>query len=580
MEKISFKEILDILNMTDDKSKVYDYITNIRNKKPFFKNILKQKIFAGSMETKISEALELDKKEMIGFMHEGHSSSKKEGMYFIGTPSNRPFLSVKIGKKDKLYDDNVDIKLYYKINANDIYTMFKELSEYCYNNEIELDLKTRVYYGNDMVTLRIKDPEVLDSIIDIINKYKIEDDLENQFIPTYRGIGTTFDFGVSYNTFLCEKLMEYVKSQNEELFSEEDFYEYLKRILNKFDLRKEEIVFLENLKNAMSKKELDLDYIKNQTKYINEVVIPEDKILKEKLQKFEKLQNRIMVDLSDIRFDELDSKINELLAKEKIEVEDESQYSMREIFYDMSDEEIKNKIINKYNVIKKNLSIKKLNDVKTYAKNILSFIVFNAAIKLENGEDVKSFIKQFTTKENIIEGIDISLLDMMNYYISDSLNSSKSFESYVLLAAKTLLEDKNETKKYLEKYTANYDLDDFEVDDFDEDDVYYDLPTSIAIIEEVETTYDVSVHRINFKDYCINHSDLSGRDKEYYERIFNEQKTFESFPGYGSLIFKFIAYEKGYDQDVINSDDSNFIDKIIYQYCTDYIKESDNKLKR
>lgn len=593
MEYINFDEIKELTKDAEEnfercRTRVYDYITDLINKKDVFGKkgnpVIKKGMFSISYLSHMADNL--------GFTEESYHNMVKvrlnpnDDKMFLAIDSERfmNFLGFKLGYLDDSKDYNVNIKLYFRIDFSNVRNLFDEISEYCYNAKIETSPKSRYSPSNDMVTVRINDYERIDDIVNIIKKYQVEDDRTNQFIPKYNDVGFTFDFEESYNSFLSRSILEYVMANKAKELSDEGFYEFIKNKLDRFYFTKEDYIYLENLKLAMGKKELTKDYIIDQAKYINDVVVKNDKELEEEANKRKKLRTKIVTELSNLKEEDIDKRIEEFLKRDKLE--EYENYTFKDIFYDMSEEEIVKMIKNACKVIKAKLSKRKIEILMGYANNILSSIIFNAAIKIEKKEDISNYLEELSKEGNIFEGVNLSLLDIMNYYINNVLEDKSSFKEYVTDNANMLIEDRDYIMERMEKECDKSKLSDFS---YDEEEDYYEMPYDLINMFFVMRDYDISINRIDLNQFedieDINDIPTSINASIYYsETLFEKeiisQQKHVPFPGYAALVFKQIAYKKNYGEEFINSKEFNLDEKVVFMYCTDYLKEKESKLKR
>lgn len=184
--------------------------------------------------------------------------------------SSTYFLSTTIDPDNELRYFKSQIKLYFNIPFDKIQDFFTEYSEFAAKNKMFTYFKTRFEKSTDMVTLRFRDIDKFDEVIEIINKYK-EPSKTNPFIDTYDGIGYTLDNGESYNNFLRDLIYDYVStSQN---ISTEGFIEFIKtkmKDVNKPEFTLDSIkkdapyIFFQNLDNVINQKEFNLDDFKEK----------------------------------------------------------------------------------------------------------------------------------------------------------------------------------------------------------------------------------------------------------------------------------------------------------------------------
>lgn len=180
------------------------------------------------------------------------------------------FLTTKVEPDDGLRHFYSEIKLYFCIPFDKIEEFFKEFAVFAVSNKVDVYFKTRFEKSTDMVTLRFKNLDKFDEIIEFVNKYK-EPNKSNPLIDTYDGIGYTLDNGESYNAYLRDMIYAYVSSASN--ISVDGFRDFIKSSMQSLELPNFEYntlksdapyIFFKNLDNFINKKEFNVDDFKKK----------------------------------------------------------------------------------------------------------------------------------------------------------------------------------------------------------------------------------------------------------------------------------------------------------------------------
>lgn len=156
---------------------------------------------------------EITDKDIFQITDEYETNHKDIDIYLKG---NHLVSSVKtIYNKTKDYNHDESLKLYLALNSTEFPTKtIADLTNYAINNDLTMDISSRFCQANDMLTIDLKSeiPQARKLINYINTNYNLTEH-NNPFIPTYNGIGVTYNnAGNSYNTYVAETLTQYFKT--------------------------------------------------------------------------------------------------------------------------------------------------------------------------------------------------------------------------------------------------------------------------------------------------------------------------------------------------------------------------------
>ena len=506
-----------------------------------------------TLKKDLIENLNLNSQSFLGLGLTKGYYDKQNNKTIVTFSNNSYFINAGIINKDNNYDD-LYIKLYFTIEEDNINNFLSTIIKYCYNNNISVEAKSRGEKTNDMVVVRIKDITKLDEIISIIKKYQTTPEISNNFIPTYNGVGLTFDYGDSYNHYLAELIYKYLKSYNIENFKNEDiinlttpeFLEFAKQQNNKFELKKDDYVNILNLINSIEKKELTKKDIISTTDYFNNEFSEEHKKSQKEISKRKTYQKELINELSKKDLSEIKDIVDKLLKESNIKILDnETNYSLRDIFYDKADDLIKETIYNRCS-IQQETNLKNNNQlINEKIGNIVSNFIFTCAIKIQNDEPIDNYIKKFLEKTKKNSKTTIPLYDMIEYYISEVLKLNITSYDYILEGTKKLLEEKTEFTNYIQPF-----IDKLEIDDFIEDDEFYDYSYDLDTIACLYDRYNVIPNKLPYEN--IHDIPFEGYEFDDLKEKIQEKNLDPKINNFGLIVMKLWAIENGININTVN----------------------------
>ena len=527
----------------------------------------------------LASKLNLDSTKKVYFsgFTKGFSRGGQEDIILENTEISPYFFIQSVETKKDYEGENFLIKLYATINPSEIRKFFNELIPYCYNNNTSVYAKSREIQTNDMVTVRIYDFEKLDEVVSIIKKYQVEPKRENEFIPKYNGVGLTFDYHQSYNSYLADLFVDYnYINSNAKLIGEEKeltnetLLEFARQRNDRFYVSKSDYTNLLNLELAVNKKELTKEDIEKEFTNLNSKVKLEIEEKEKEIKVRDKLKYQFVKSLKDLRLDDVKIKIDELLNQNDKVLDN---YSLRDIYYNQTDEEIKSIIYNECLKQKKINSKEKEKIVKEKVGNIISNIILNCAIKIEKNEDPDEYIKKFLDGEKIVEGLDLSLPDLFDYYLSKFVQTEKSSYLYILDGATRLIEEKIEFDNYIspllekiQESDIDSSKDDWSINDSKE-------ATELNDISYIISKYDVSPEKLPHKDIRdIPLPDESPEEEVEEMREYIKEKGLSTdISKFGLLVLKLSAYDRNIDISKTNESTSSY--KIMFEICKKYLEQ-------